>query len=192
MITLKKTDRYQIATNFGSWEFFSKSPGVTEHPFNKKLVDVAQAIRTYTKLPVLLLSTYRTYAHNKLVGGVEGSQHLYGNAEDLTIVKKVGDKYVFDPVGFKKLANELRIYKHNHPAIKHLGVGGIGIYDTFIHLDYGGSGRYWDEATNNFIGNNLEVGEKLTAWNFKNGLILLGITTLGVVAYHLNTTKKQK
>lgn len=192
-ITLKKTDKYQIATNFMANEFFSTSPGVTEHPLEKKLVDVSQALRTYYGKPISIVSTYRTTSHNLTVGGAINSQHLKGNAVDLTTVMKVDGKWVFDEVAFKKLADELRIYKHNHPAIKSLGVGGIGIYENFIHLDFGGAGRYWDEAKGNYIGENLERGEKTSVFNGKNIIIVgvLGLATYGVVEY-FRRQKKHK
>ena len=136
IITIKKTDNYKAAENFNISEFFSNSAGVTSHPFNNDLILAVQAIRTLAKVPVHITSTYRTSAHNLAIGGASKSQHLTGNAVDWTI----SDREVLS-----KIQDELRIYKHNHPAIKSIGVGGIGIYDTFVHFDMGGAGRFWDE-----------------------------------------------
>ena len=68
-------------------------------------------------LPLVVLSAYRTAAHNRAVGGVPGSQHLQGRALDLR-----------PPDGWTPI--ELAAVAQDIPAIR-----GIGVYSTFMHMD---------------------------------------------------------
>lgn len=69
---------------------------------------------------IIINSAYRTVAYNKKVGGSPKSQHIEGRALDLR-----------PPKGTTVTAfyNEL---KHNADWI---GIGGIGKYKTFVHVD---------------------------------------------------------
>ncbi len=89
-------------------------------------LDALDIIRDEYGKPMKVNSGYRTEAHNKSVGGVENSQHRYGLAADIHIDNQIqGDK-------LEKLAKE------------HL-VGGIGRYNTFIHIDGRGYPAKWDK-----------------------------------------------
>ena len=68
-------------------------------------------------VPLVVLSAYRTPAHNRAVGGVPESQHVQGRALDLR-----------PPKGWTPI--ELAAVAQDIPAIR-----GLGIYDTFLHLD---------------------------------------------------------
>lgn len=97
------------------------------------LIMLLEEIRNYFNQPVVIHSAYRSKLHNRLVGGAEmengkgGSYHLYGMAADFHI-KNVN----LDTI-FKYLDQKLR-------------VGGIGRYDTFLHVDVGEE-RRWDNRT---------------------------------------------
>ena len=82
-----------------------------------ELVTVLQKIRTHFGRAVTINSAYRTPAKNKAVGGTTYSQHLYGTAADI-VVKGVKPSAVAD-YAEKLLPNK----------------GGIGIYNTFTHID---------------------------------------------------------
>jgi zinc D-Ala-D-Ala carboxypeptidase len=68
---------------------------------------------------LIIHSAYRSPKYNKKVGGASHSQHLFGKALDIEPTK-------FSVDTFHKI-----IFQH---AIA-LGIGGLGHYPTFIHID---------------------------------------------------------
>lgn len=82
-----------------------------------ELVKVLQKIRVKFGKPVHINSGYRTATKNKAVGGAQYSQHLYGMAADIHI----------DGVTPKEIASYAETLLKN--------TGGIGIYDSFVHVD---------------------------------------------------------
>ena len=81
------------------------------------LVDILQKIRDHFGKAVTINSAFRTFSHNKKVGGATYSQHLYGTAADIK-VSGVAASAVAD------FAETLMP-----------GTGGIGRYSTFTHVD---------------------------------------------------------
>ena len=69
--------------------------------------------------PLIIHSAYRTIAHNKSVGGASSSQHLQGRALDIAPLNKRAH-VLFNTI------------QRNSTA---LGVRGIGLYITFVHVD---------------------------------------------------------
>lgn len=106
----------QLSTNFKVREF-ACSDGSDPIFIAPKLVEVLQKIRTHFGKPVTINSAYRTVGKNKAVGGATYSQHLYGTAADIT-VSGVTPKQV--AAYAEKLLPK---------------TGGIGIYNTFTHID---------------------------------------------------------
>lgn len=78
---------------------------------------------------LILNSGFRSQQYNTKVGGAKGSQHLQGNAIDLTWpgFNSRGD----DLLKFVRLAREI-------------GFKGIGYYNSFVHVDIGPA-RSWDQ-----------------------------------------------
>lgn len=68
----------------------------------------------------------RCAAHNRAVGGSAGSQHLLGNAADLVVTRRDRDLLA-------RFAEEV-------------GLGGIGVGETFVHVD-DGPRRRWTYET---------------------------------------------
>ena len=93
--------------------------------YSKRLMDVVQAIREVVG-PLTLNSFFRTPSHNKKVGGVDNSMHMYGIAVDMKLPSG------YTPVAFMNVVEKVAGTQC-----------GIGIYNTFIHLDFGRS-RRWD------------------------------------------------
>ena len=81
------------------------------------LVTTLEQIRKHFDVPVTINSGYRTEAYNKKVGGAAYSQHKYGTAADI-VVKGV------PPAEVAKYAETILV-----------GMGGIGIYNSFTHID---------------------------------------------------------
>lgn len=106
----------KLSGNFKVSEFACKdgSDAVLVAP---RLVMVLQTIRDHFGVPVVIHSAYRTPQYNTKVGGVAHSQHCYGTAADITVVGQ-------DPAGVAAYARQLMP-----------DWGGVGIYDTFTHID---------------------------------------------------------
>lgn len=84
---------------------------------NPKLAELLQQIRTKAKAPIIINSAYRTVAYNTKVGGAANSQHIYGNAADISC--KALTPRQLESIAESILGNS----------------GGIGIYPTFLHVD---------------------------------------------------------
>ena len=103
----------------------------------------ADKIREMLGVAISVNSGYRCKAYNRKIGGALFSQHCKGTALDLNIV------FAYNWA--------LRIWE----AAKTIGgIGGVGIYDTFCHIDTrprllarvaaalgGNKQTYWDERT---------------------------------------------
>ena len=68
--------------NFKVSEFACKHCG--ENNISQEVIDMAQIIRDELGVPVKINSGYRCAEHNKKVGGSKSSQHMNGNAADLS------------------------------------------------------------------------------------------------------------
>ena len=113
--SLKKDGDKKLSTNFRVREF-ACNDGTDPVFIDSDLVSVLQKIRTHFGKPVTITSAYRTPPHNSREGGTTYSQHLYGKAADIKI----------SGVTPKKVADYAETL---------LPEGGIGIYNTFTHID---------------------------------------------------------
>jgi len=118
-----KNGNSKVSTNFRVREFACQD-GSDPIFIDSELVSVLQKIRNHFGKPVTITSAYRTPTHNKKVGGTMYSQHLYGRACD---IKVQGIK----PADVAKYAETL------------LDEGGIGIYNTFTHIDVRSTKSRW-------------------------------------------------
>lgn len=113
----KKTEGTKyIEKNFKIKEFACKDGSDTIF-ISPKLTYILQEIRNHFNAPVTINSGYRTEAYNKKIGGAENSQHKYGAAADI-VVKGV------TPMAVAQFAETLLP-----------NTGGIGIYNSFTHID---------------------------------------------------------
>ena len=83
----------------------------------RELAAAFEAVRDAVGLPLVVLSGYRTSAHNRAIGGARASQHVEGRALDL-----------LPPRGWT--VTQLAAVVAGVPAVR-----GIGVYPTFVHLD---------------------------------------------------------
>ena len=106
----------KLSSNFKVSEFACKdgSDTVLVAP---RLVMVLQSIRSRFGAAVTINSGYRTPQYNAKIGGVARSQHCYGTAADITVR---GQK----PAAVAAYARQLMP-----------DWGGVGIYDSFTHID---------------------------------------------------------
>lgn len=121
----KKDKNKKVSANFKVREF-ACADGSDPIFISPELVSVLQNIRAHFGKPVTITSAYRTPAHNKKVGGVADSMHLYGAAADIT-VKDISPEQV------AQYAEKLLT-----------GKGGIGVYKTFVHIDVRSTKARWN------------------------------------------------
>jgi len=124
-----------ITKNFSIEEFQCKC-GCNMPEFVKKnvieLAENLQIIRDEVGR-LDLTNAYRCKDHNSDVGGSTSSQHLVGKAAD---VKSKSIK----PKEMAQIVNDLM----KNEKIK---TGGIGIYNTFTHIDIRGVRARWSKTT---------------------------------------------
>ena len=108
----------QLSANFKRSEF-ACGCGCGFDDIDLKAVDICQKVRDHFQQPVHVTSACRCPKHNAAVGGSSGSKHLEAIAVDL-VVENVHAHDVYD---------YLDVYSAE------LGVGGLGRYDGFTHVD---------------------------------------------------------
>jgi lysozyme family protein len=94
-----------------------------------KLVEVLDELRDRLGHPIVMNSVYRGEAYNKSVGGASGSQHKKFCAGDFRVI------------GFgrpRDWASALRKMRDEK-----FFLGGIGVYETFVHVDTRGWPANW-------------------------------------------------
>lgn len=126
----------QVTKNFNTQEVINASRFTgTTFEIDNRLIPIAQYLRDRLGVPITINSAYRDEAGNKEVGGVKNSQHLHGNAFDLS-----GKGLV----SFITHAFENKTSDWYHLVT--LGVNGLGLYDTFVHFDVRDGGfAYWNK-----------------------------------------------
>ena len=115
--SLKKHSELKLSENFKVKEFRSRC-GSDEILIDEKLITLLQKMRDKFGA-INISSAYRTASYNKKVGGVSGSQHLYGLAADITI------------------QDTSRLLEAAQYAEK-IGFTGVGLddkYQKFLHVD---------------------------------------------------------
>lgn len=142
----------QIRPNFSEHELYSKSPNAPEcHPMSDITLDAIQAIREFWGVPASVTSTHRTATHNAAIGGSSASQHLGFGAIDL------------QPMSPNTRAEKMQALYQDlickgplYQSLRDMGVKGLGIYNTFVHVDDGtfeGNPRpfmqFWDMSAGN-------------------------------------------
>lgn len=83
---------------------------------------VLQPLRDLLGAPIKIVSGYRCRKHNKSIGGVSKSRHIWGDAADITMKHK-------SPYQVWKACQKF-LTKYIPP-----GPGGLGLYRGFIHVD---------------------------------------------------------
>lgn len=124
MTTYTKGKSVKLTKNFKSKEFDCKGKGCcSKTPIDIELIGYVQVFRNHFNKPVAINSGYRCQKHNKKVGGTQNSRHTQGMAADI-VVKGV------KPIEVARFA-EL------------IGIRGIGLYSSFVHIDTRTSKFYW-------------------------------------------------
>lgn len=119
-----KHGNQKLSKNFRVREF-ACSDGSDPIFIAVELVAILQKIRTHFGRAVTITSAYRTPQHNRSVGGATFSQHLYGMAADISV----------NGISPEKVGKYAETLLPNR--------GGIGIYDTFTHIDVRATKSRW-------------------------------------------------
>ena len=117
---------------FDSKEFASRDGAPSPYgPMNvrQELVDFLNQLRLRFGKPLVVTSGYRSPEHNQAVGGVANSYHTQGLAAD---IRPENQK---DLPALWELCRRLNV------------TGGVGIYDTFVHVDRRGYAARFDKRT---------------------------------------------
>lgn len=104
------------ATNFVRSEFECHC-GCGFDVVDAELLNVLNRMREDIGNPVIIMSGARCAKHNKMIKGVDLSQHLLGKASDVRV------KYKLPKDVYKYLDT---MYPDQY---------GIGLYETFVHID---------------------------------------------------------
>lgn len=120
--SLARSGSTKLTNNFSVSEF-KCNDGSDTVKIDLKLAALLQEIRNHFGKPVIINSAYRTASYNKKMGGSSNSLHLYGKAADIRI----------DGVSPTAIAR----------YCESLGVKGIGLYSTFVHVDTRTTKYYW-------------------------------------------------
>lgn len=70
-----------LSQNFSAWEFKCQCGQVGT--IDKKLLMVLEKVRALKGKPLRIVSGWRCIRHNRAVGGIRTSQHLFGRAVDV-------------------------------------------------------------------------------------------------------------
>ena len=92
--------------------------GCGKNDMSQEYMDWLETVRVEAGIPFFLNSAFRCPQHNSDTGGVEDSEHCHGTAVDV------------------KVNGGLQRFVITKAAMK-LGVFGLGVAKTFIHLDRG-------------------------------------------------------
>lgn len=107
----------KLSDHFSREEFKCKCGACNQDTVDSDLIKILEHIRVHFDVPVSINSGNRCPAYNNQIGGSQRSQHMYSRAADI-VVKG------YSP---EEVAQVAESFMHN--------IGGIGIYETFTHID---------------------------------------------------------
>lgn len=118
-----------MSEHFQPKEFASKDGRKSPYPLvvQQGLYDLLELIREEFGKPIYVNSGYRSPQHNAKVGGAKGSYHVKGMAADIR--PRQGQNFESELGRLKNICNRLCD-------------GGVGFYNTFVHVDIGPNRRW--------------------------------------------------
>lgn len=122
----RKGVKVQLLKSFTSLEFDCHGNDCSITYIDDNLVTLLQRIRDHFDKPLIITSGYRCKAHNAAVKGGTNSYHMRGMAADI-VVQGVSTAEV------AKYAESI-------------GVKGIGLYSSFVHVDTRTNKFYWETS----------------------------------------------
>ena len=144
---MKDTWIYQY---FKPYEFVCRCSGLCDHEdmIYRPLVRALDKLRARLGVPLSITSGTRCLRHNRNEGGVSTSQHLVRRAEGMDESwSMAADVRIPDGMTTQEVADIVE-------EMLDFVDGGVGLYNTFIHLDKREGRARWDRRT----GQQLELG----------------------------------
>jgi uncharacterized protein YcbK (DUF882 family) len=127
IIEWQSGERLALSEWFSTTELECRCNRSHKHQIAVDLIAKLDHLRERLDKPIRITSGYRCPEHNQAVGGVADSQHTQGTAADIVV-------YDVHPDVVAKIAEEI-------------GFTGIGLYDTFTHVDVRPQKAQWDHRT---------------------------------------------
>ena len=125
----------KLTENFSMDEFECKCGCIMPEFVKKNVQELAENLQVirdaYGKID--LTNSYRCKDHNADVGGSVNSQHLKGKAADIKSKQ-------FSPSEIATITDDLM-------KNESFTLGGVGIYNTFTHVDIRGTRARWSKTT---------------------------------------------
>lgn len=118
---------------FDTSEFDCKDGSKSPFPnvVEPALLYLLMCIRDRFGHPIVVNSGYRSPSYNAKVGGASNSFHVKGLAADI-----------------RPLAKEANLLARLQDiCLRTNEIGGVGLYDTFVHVDARGTKARWDNRT---------------------------------------------
>lgn len=110
----RKDGEIKVGKYFKAKEFFCSCGKCNNQLIDIKLIQTLDLLRVILG-PIKINSAYRCEAHNKDIKGSEDSQHCKGKAADIVATNST--------------------LEETRKQMELIGVGGLGKYDTFTHID---------------------------------------------------------
>ena len=126
----------KLTENFNLSEFECKCGCVMPEFVKKNVIELAENLQVLRDEVgrLDLTNAYRCKEHNADVGGAVNSQHLKGKAADIK-------SSTIEPWDMATTVDDLM-------KSEKFKLGGIGIYNTFTHVDTRGSRARWSKTLN--------------------------------------------
>ena len=126
----------QLTNNFNLEEFECKCGCEMPEFVKKNIIELAENLQVLRDAVgrLDLTNAYRCKYHNADVGGSINSQHLKGKAADIK-------SKTLSP-------NEIAVRTNDLMKNESFKLGGIGIYNTFTHIDIRGTRARWSKTLN--------------------------------------------
>lgn len=141
MAQICKGSNRQITKNFTEAEFHSKSLDAPQcHSLDDKVINGLQIIRDSFNTPIRITSTLRTATGNSAVGGVSDSRHL--NPARAIDSQPIANR----DMHLQKFYDDFKCKGPLYRKLRASGINGIGIYETFIHIDTRSTPSFWDNS----------------------------------------------
>lgn len=139
MNTIQKIIADNSITNFTESEILNGYPEknipVNLIPNIAPTLKLLQMIRTDIGKPIIIHSTYRDKHHNTEVKGKTNSLHLSFNAIDFAPVETSFSQLEAIYHSFLRGKYTFDFSFHGKPFKENNLIGGVGLYNTFIHID---------------------------------------------------------
>jgi uncharacterized protein YcbK (DUF882 family) len=99
----------------------------------KIVAEQLQIVRDKLNKAIKINSAYRCQKHNEIIGGAKNSQHKLGKASDI-VVNGMSTEKMFSLLNIMMIDKEIK-------------TGGLGLYNTFVHMDIRGHIARWDNRS---------------------------------------------